>query len=64
MAIKYSGDANLIKGAAAAYKNYDNVPEIYAGFQSKIQRAGAELLKAQQRINIQKQAQNEKQMLL
>ena len=48
MAIKYSGDANLIKGAAAAYKNYDNVPEIYAGFQSKIQRAGAELLKAQQ----------------
>ena len=60
MAIKYSGDANLIKGAAAAYKNYDNVPEIYAGFQSKIQRAGAELLKAQQRINIQKQAQNEK----
>ena len=60
MAIKYSGDANLIKGAAAAYKNYDNIPEIYAGFQSKIQKAGAELIKAQERINLQKEAQNQR----
>ena len=60
MAIKYSGDANLIKGAAAAYKNYDNIPEIYVGFYSKIQKAGAELAQAQERINIQKQAQNKR----
>jgi len=28
---KYTGDANLIKGAAAAYKNYDNMPGMYQG---------------------------------
>ena len=38
----YISDANLIKGAAAAYKNWENVPGIYAGL-DKLSKAGKEL---------------------
>ena len=29
--VKYSSDTNLIRGAAQAYRDYSNVPGIYAG---------------------------------
>ena len=38
----YISDANLIKGAATAYKNWENVPGIYAGL-DKLAKAGKEL---------------------
>lgn len=34
---KYTSDARLIKGAATAYKNWDNVPGMYAGLDKTIQ---------------------------
>ena len=33
---KYTTDANLIKGAGVAYKNYDNVPGMYKGMEDII----------------------------
>ena len=30
---KYTSDANLIKGAATAYKNWENVPGMYKGLE-------------------------------
>jgi len=36
---KYTSDTNLIRGAATAYKNYDNMPGMYAGL-DKITEAG------------------------
>jgi len=36
---KYTSDANLIKGAATAYKNWDNVAGVYAGL-DKVTKAG------------------------
>ena len=40
---KYTSDTNLIKGAATAYKNWDNVPGMYAGL-DKATKAGKEML--------------------
>ena len=36
---KYTSDANLIRGAATAYRNYDNVAGVYAGL-DKVTQAG------------------------
>ena len=36
---KYTSDANLIKGAATAYRNYDNMPGMYSGL-DKVTQAG------------------------
>ena len=36
---KYTSDTNLIRGAATAYKNYDNMPGMYAGL-DKVTEAG------------------------
>ena len=36
---KYTSDTNLIRGAATAYKNYDNMPGMYAGL-DKVTQAG------------------------
>ncbi len=36
-----TGDTNLIKGAAAAYKNYDNVSGMYTGLE-KNKKKGSE----------------------
>ena len=41
---KYTGDANLISGAAAAYRNYDNAPGMYDGL-DKIGKSAQEALK-------------------
>lgn len=41
---KYTGDANLIQGAATAYKNYDNAPGMYAGL-DKVVKAGMDMSK-------------------
>tara|TARA_R110002167_G_scaffold187469_1_gene388633 strand:+ start:162 stop:1430 length:1269 start_codon:yes stop_codon:yes gene_type:complete len=41
---KYTSDANLIQGAATAYKNYDNAPGMYAGLDKAI-KAGADMSK-------------------
>ena len=34
---KYTSDANLIKGAGTAYKNWDNVPGVYSGLDKAVQ---------------------------
>ena len=39
---KYTSDANLIKGAATAYKNWENVPGIYEGLEG-LSEAGREM---------------------
>jgi len=41
---KYTSDANLIQGAATAYKNWENVPGIYEGL-DKITEAGEGMMK-------------------
>ena len=41
----YSANTALIQGAAAAYKNYDNVAGMYTGLQ-QITKAGANLATA------------------
>ena len=33
---KYTSDTNLIRGAAAAYKDYSNVPGMYSGLDQTI----------------------------
>ena len=40
---KYTSDANLIKGAATAYRNYDNVAGMYAGL-DKVTKVGMDLM--------------------
>ena len=40
---KYTSDANLIQGAAVAYKNYDNAPGMYAGLDKAI-KAGTDTM--------------------
>jgi len=40
---KYASDANLIKGAATAYKNYDNVAGMYSGL-DKVTKAGTDMM--------------------
>jgi len=40
---KYTSDANLIRGAATAYKNYDNAPGMYAGLDKAI-KAGTDTM--------------------
>jgi|21_taG_2_1085346.scaffolds.fasta_scaffold15095_2 hypothetical protein len=40
---KYTSDTNLIKGAATAYKNYDNVAGMYAGL-DKVTKAGKDMM--------------------
>jgi hypothetical protein len=40
---KYTSDASLISGAGKAYKNWDNVPGMYAGL-DKISEAGTEIM--------------------
>ena len=40
---KYTSDANLIQGAATAYKNYDNAPGMYAGL-DKVVKAGTDTM--------------------
>ena len=40
---KYTGDANLIKGAATAYRNYDNVAGMYSGL-DKVTKAGTDMM--------------------
>jgi len=40
---KYASDANLIKGAATAYKNYDNVAGMYSGL-DKVTKAGTDMI--------------------
>ena len=40
---KYTSDTNLIKGAATAYKNYDNVAGMYAGL-DKVTKAGTDMM--------------------
>ena len=40
---KYTSDTNLIKGAATAYKNWDNVAGMYAGL-DKVTKAGADMM--------------------
>jgi len=40
---KYTSDTNLIKGAAAAYRNYDNVPGMYAGL-DEVTKVGMDLM--------------------
>lgn len=40
---KYTSDANLIKGAATAYRNYDNVAGMYAGL-DKVTKAGTDMI--------------------
>lgn len=40
---KYTSDANLIKGAATAYKNYDNVAGMYSGL-DKVTKAGTDMM--------------------
>ena len=63
---KYTSDANLIQGAATAYKNYDNAPGMYAGLDKAI-KAGTDTMntavkdyKAEQE-KIKKEAAAEKQ---
>ena len=41
---KYTSDANLIKGAATAYKNWDNVPGMYKGLED-LSKAGRDMTK-------------------
>ena len=41
---KYTSDANLIKGAATAYKNWENVPGMYKGLED-LSKAGREMTK-------------------
>ena len=41
---KYTSDANLIKGAAAAYKDWSNVPGMYKGLED-LSKAGREMTK-------------------
>ena len=40
---KYTSDTNLIKGAATAYRNYDNVAGMYAGL-DKVTKAGTDMI--------------------
>ena len=40
---KYTSDTNLIKGAATAYKNWDNVAGMYAGL-DKVTKAGTNMM--------------------
>lgn len=40
---KYTSDPNLIKGAATAYKNWENVPGIYSGLDKGI-KAGTDMM--------------------
>jgi len=40
---KYTSDTNLIKGAATAYRNYDNVAGMYAGL-DKVTKAGTDMM--------------------
>ncbi len=42
---KYTSDASLISGAGKAYKNWDNVPGMYAGL-DKISEASTEMMQA------------------
>ena len=41
---KYTSDANLIRGAATAYKNWENVPGMYKGLED-LSKAGREMTK-------------------
>ena len=41
---KYSSDTALIKGAGVAYKDWENVPGMYAGL-DKVTAAGEKFLK-------------------
>jgi len=41
--VNYTGNVNLMKGAATAHKNYDNAPGMYAGL-DKITKSGMDLM--------------------
>jgi len=56
---KYTSDTNLIKGAAAAYKNYDNAAGMYAGL-DKVTQAGMGMVdKAVKDFEAEKKKQEE-----
>jgi hypothetical protein len=59
MAKSYSPNEALIRGAAAAYKNWDNVPGMYAGIQKAIQ-GGIDVMKKQTEIGLQEMEKREK----
>ena len=40
---KYTSDTNLIRGAATAYRNYDNMPGMYDGL-DKVTKAGTDMM--------------------
>ena len=40
---KYTSDTKLIEGAATAYKDWSNVPGMYAGLE-KVTKAGIDML--------------------
>jgi len=56
---KYTSDTNLIKGAATAYRNYDNMPGMYAGL-DKVTQAGMGMVdKAVKDFEAEKKKQEE-----
>ena len=59
MAKSYSPNEALIRGAAAAYKNWDNVPGMYAGIQKAIQ-GGIDVMKKQTEIGLQEAEKRER----
>ena len=60
---KYTGDANLISGAAAAYRNYDNAPGMYDGL-DKIGESAQDALKVikaeKAKAELEKEAEEKK----
>ena len=54
-----ASDANLIKGAAAAYKDFSNVPGMYAGLDKVIQ-AGEKITKKAAAFALERQKEKEK----
>lgn len=60
---KYTGDANLISGAAAAYKNYDNAPGMYDGLDKIVKSAqeASKIIKAEKaKAELEKEAEEKK----
>ena len=56
---KYTSDTNLIRGAAAAYKDYDNVAGMYSGL-DKVTKFGTDLMEKniKQRKEVEKNLHN------
>ena len=42
---KYTSDTNLIRGAAAAHRDYSNMPGMYSGL-DKLTKAGSEMVQS------------------